>query len=289
MLPIAIRLASNDGTIKYVWRLGDNNTIESVYLRFPKHDSLCISSQAGCNLRCAFCATGLDGLVRNLTSDEIVAQVESLFEDQGPPGRAFEVSFMGMGEPLLNMESVIGAIETLRSHYPNMLFSLSTVGLVPQIYALSTRDLKIQLQISLHAPDDKLRSQIMPINTKYPIAEVLEAAKHYASVTHTNFYVNYLLLDGVNDSDECAHALVALLTGLPAYTRVAMYNSITEIDLQPASQARHEAFGRICAEGGLNMYQFNSLGVDIASGCGQLRSNVVRGSQLLPRLRRGAH
>lgn len=289
MLPIASRLASNDGTIKYVWRLGDNNTIESVYLRFPKHDSLCISSQAGCNLRCAFCATGLDGLVRNLTSDEIVSQVESLFEDQGPPERTFEVSFMGMGEPLLNMEPVIESIERLRSHYPDMLFSLSTVGLVPQIYSLAERELKLQLQISLHAPEDGLRSQIMPINTKYPIAEVLEAANHYASVTRSNFYVNYLLLDGVNDSDECAHALVALLKGMPAYTRIAMYNSISEIDLKPASQAQHEAFGKICAEGGLNMYQFNSLGVDIASGCGQLRSAVVRGTQLVPRPSRRAH
>jgi 23S rRNA (adenine2503-C2)-methyltransferase len=196
---------------------------------------------------------------------------------------------MGMGEPLLNTEAVVGAVERLGARYPEMLFSLSTVGIVPQIYALGERRLKLLLQVSLHAPNDALRSKIMPVNTKYPIAEVLKAARHYSSATGSDLYVNYLLLDGVNDSDECARELVALLKDLPAYTRIARYNSIDEIDLKPSARERHEAFAAICAEGGLNMYQFASLGVDIASGCGQLRSNVVRGSQLLKRPPRASH
>lgn len=276
MLPIVARLASSrDNSVKYVWKLADNQTVESVFLAFDGHDSLCVSSQVGCHMACSFCATGLDGLKRNLSASEIVAQVDGVIEDRGLPSRQFEISFMGMGEPLLNLKAVVEAITELKSRPYDLLFSLSTVGIVPKIYELAEMDINLLLQISLHAANDKLRSVLIPINSKYPIAEVLKAANHHASVKGNSLYFNYLLMDGVNDSDDAAHELVALLKDLPAYVKISRLNPISEIDLSPASNSRHERFEAICSEGGLNRYHFGSMGVDIEGGCGQLRTQVA--------------
>jgi 23S rRNA (adenine2503-C2)-methyltransferase len=283
MLSLVKRLHSNDGTTtKYVWKLEDYNTIESVYIRFASYDSLGISSQAGCNLKCAFCATGLGGLVRNLTVDEIVAQVDQAFEEIGTPKRDFKVAFMGMGEPLLNFNAVINAQRYLRSKYPEMRFSLSTVGIVPKIYALAESTTDVQLQISLHAPNNPLRTRLMPVTKKYPLEDVLEAARHYVGVSGKMLRINYLLLDGVNDSDAHADELIELLRDLPAYLKLSKFNVIPEIDLSAASNQRHRAFEARCAQAGLRVYQFRSLGVDIDAGMGMLRSHVYQASHQDP-------
>lgn len=272
-LVLAAQLDSRDGSCKYLWRLHDGNTIESVFLRFPNHDSLCISSQVGCSLKCAFCATGLDGLTRNLTHLEIVGQVEKVFGLRGHTIRNFEVSFMGMGEPLLNLEAVLEAIRRLQSCYPALIFSLSTVGLVPQIYKLAESRQDVQLQISLHAPNDELRSQIVPLNSRYPIREVLGAAKYYAEYTQNALYINYILLSGINDSDACAIALGQLLRGMPAYVKISKFNPSQEILIQRSSRQRD--FEELCRNEGLDVYRFSSMAEDVNGGCGQLRSRVV--------------
>lgn len=274
------RMTSNDGsTIKYVWKLTDNNTVESVYLRFDNYDSLCISSQAGCNLGCGFCATGLNGLKRNLTTQEILNQVESVLNDVGSPKRDFEVSFMGMGEPLLNLEAVLEAMEHLKFNTPYIKFSLSTVGLVGKMYELAKRTKNLRLQVSLHAPNDNLRSQIMPITKKYPISEVLAAATHYAQYTEKYLTVNYMLLNGFNDSDECAYELVELLHSIPdsvtTYLKLSKFNPVSEIDFMHTPDERHKAFETICAQSSLKVYRWASKGTDIGGGCGELRAKLI--------------
>jgi 23S rRNA (adenine2503-C2)-methyltransferase len=276
VLKLIKRLPSNDRTsIKYVWGLEDKNTIESVYIRFAKYDSVCISSQVGCSLKCAFCATGLGGLLRNLDTSEIIAQVESTFEDIGAPKRDCKISFMGMGEPLLNLGSVLNAQEHLKSKYPEMRFSLSTVGIVPKIYELVNTNTDIQLQVSLHAPNDYLREKIMPITKKYPIKEVLEAAKYYALISGKILRINYLLLNGVNDSDTHADELVKLIRGLPAYLKISRFNPVSGIDMTTTSDEQHKAFEAKCSRLKLRVYQFASMGVDVEGGCGQLRAHFL--------------
>lgn len=275
MLSIIKRLKSSDETtVKYVLELEDKNTIESVFIRFMTYDSLCISSQVGCKLKCKFCTTGLSGFARDLTSNEIVAQIENIFGDVGVPVRDFKVSFMGMGEPLLNLDAVLIAQESLKSSYPSVRFSLSTVGIVPKIYELTGRNRDMQLQVSLHAPNDRLREEIMPITKKYPIRDVLKAAKHYAQMSGKIFRINYLLFDGVNDSDVCANELVDLIRDLPAFLKISKFNSISEIELNSASNERHKAFEVRCSQAGIHVYQFSSMGVDVQGGCGQLRAHL---------------
>lgn len=277
MVSLVKRLVSNDGaTVKHVWRLEDGNTIESVFLRHENYnyDSLCVSSQVGCNLKCAFCATGLSGLVRNLNANEILAQIQNTFEDVGAPERDFEVSYMGMGEPLLNLDFVLKSLKCLKSKYPGTRFSISTVGIVPKIHEMAERETDVYLHISLHAPNDYLRQTIMPIARRYPIMDILEAARHYTLVSGKVLRVNYLLLSGVNDSDVHADELVGLIKDLPVCLKISKFNSVPQIGFTPASNERHRKFTARCSRSGLCVYQFSSMGSDIGAGCGQLRSQI---------------
>lgn len=276
MLNMLKQLPSNDGTsIKFVWELEDKNVIESVYIKFNKYDSICVSSQVGCNLSCKFCATGLDGLIRDLKSSEIIDQVESIFNIIGKPQKDFKISFMGMGEPLLNLEAVLEATEYLKSKYIDIRFSLSTAGIAPKIYELAKKNLDIQLQISLHAPNDLLRKEIMPITKKYPIKEVLEAATHYALTSGKIVRVNYLLLNGINDSDLHAEELVNLLRDLPVYLKISKFNPVSGIDKTPTKDNQIKAFENKCSKLNIRVYRFASMGVDVEGGCGQLRSKFL--------------
>lgn len=288
MLSIFKSLHSKDRLVtKYIWELEDGNTIESTYIKFKNrdYDSLCISSQAGCQLRCAFCATRLDGFLRNLTTNEIIAQVEGLRRDIYPK-RNLQVSFTGMGEPLLNFDAVVNALTHLKSKYPKMRFSLSTVGIVPKLYKLAEHVSDIQLRVSLHAPNDTLRHQLMPIAKKYPIKEVIRAATSYATATGATIIFNYLLLSGVNDSDAHANELVNVLKGVPAHLRISKFSHVYEADFDVASNKRHKAFEAICTQAGISTYQFDSLGTDIGAGMGQLRfhpSVMLHPSYFVPR------
>jgi 23S rRNA (adenine2503-C2)-methyltransferase len=275
-LVLARRLRSADaGTVKHVWTLRDGQAVESVYVRFPTRDTLCISSQVGCALRCAFCATGLDGWRRDLSAGEIAAQVESALADLGAPRRPFGVTFMGMGEPLLNLPAVLGALRYLEGRHPDALFSLSTVGIVPGLHELAARTTRVHLQLSLHAPDDRLRRRLMPITHRYPIRDALAAALRYAAAAGKTLTVNYLLLEGVNDSDAHARELARVLRGAPVRLKLSRFNPVAGVDLAPAREERHRAFEDACRGEGLAAYEFDSLGVDVEGGCGQLRGRTT--------------
>lgn len=281
LLPLVQRRdSSNTQAAKFVWGLPDRERVESVYLRFPTFDSLCISSQVGCALKCAFCATGLDGFKRDLVGAEIAGQVESAFALVGEPERGFEVSFMGMGEPLQNLDHVLDAVDRLRERWPSLLFSLSTVGMVPQMRDPRLLGRGIQLQVSLHSPRDASRKRIIPLTSKYPIAEVLGAAQDYAVASGLPLYVNYLLLRDLNDSDADATALAETMLPLaervPLYLKLAQFNEIDEIDLRRSSPERLEHFEAVARRAGVPVYPFRSSAVDVNGGCGQLRAGRAR-------------
>jgi 23S rRNA (adenine2503-C2)-methyltransferase len=286
VLEMKIKSRAVDGTVKYVWSLSDQSTTESVFVRLPCGDAACVSSQVGCSLECRFCASGLAGLKRNLSSEEIVAQVESMFLDLGPPGNPFEVGFMGMGEPMLNLGAVAAAVEQLHRRYPDLLFSVSTVGYPKRFRELLEFAAPVRLQISLHAPDDELRRKLIP-RPDQSIAELLSAAADYQVATRDRVepvVLNYLLFDGVNDSDDHARSIVDLLRGFPGRLRIARFNVVPEFSLRPSSREREKAFMDICAAGGISLYHFESMGTDVAGGCGQLRAEFlarIRRSQAL--------
>jgi 23S rRNA (adenine2503-C2)-methyltransferase len=271
-LHLTHRYLSKDGvSTKYVWDVENGSSIETVFIRFKDYDSICVSSQAGCALKCAFCATGLGGFQRNLSDIEIIEQVYNILEDIDFLPRNPKISFMGMGEPLLNLKNVLEAHRLLLSKYPLMRFSLSTVGIVPKIYELAKQDSNIQLQVSLHASNDELRKEIIPITNKYPIKEILEAAKNYAISTNSIVRINYLLFEGVNDSISHAEELVDLLIDMPVYLKVSKYNPVLGVVLETPSDKKHTAFEDKCQKMGIKVYSFFSRGVDIEGGCGQLR------------------
>jgi 23S rRNA (adenine2503-C2)-methyltransferase len=273
-----IRLRSADGTVKYVWSLPDESTTESVFVRLPRGNAVCVSSQVGCSLACGFCASGLDGVKRNLTAEEIVAQITGMFEDQGPPGRPFEVGFMGMGEPMLNLDAVKRAVELVHAAYPHLQFALSTVGYPSRFPELLEFAAPVRLQVSLHAPSDALRRRLIP-RPDHSIAAILAAMARYDAATAGRvepLVLNYLLFEGVNDSDEHARELTALLDGFRGQLRVARFNPIPELPFKPSSGEREQAFVRICREAGVWLYHFHSLGTDVAGGCGQLRARFQR-------------
>ncbi|MCR4328347.1 MAG: radical SAM protein [Patescibacteria group bacterium] len=261
--------AESSVVTKYVWATRDGHTVESAHLQFRtrEYDSLCISSQIGCAMKCAFCATGLQGIVRNLTGDEIILQVNGMLGDTQYPARGLEVSFTGMGEPLLNFSAVKSALEHIS---PDMRVVISTVGIAPGIRKLvGLRMTNLQLRVSLHAPNDELRTELMPITRQYPIGEVLAAAVEYADTLRTRVVLNYVLLKDVNDAEAHAEELVGLLNGLPVRLRLSRFSPVSETGF--AESANHHAFEQICAQGGLDVYQFHSLGTEIGAGMGQFR------------------
>lgn len=278
-------LKSDDGTVKYLWRLTEGQTVESVYLplmnRGAEGPSMCVSSQVGCAVRCTFCATGQNGLTRNLTVDEITAQVHNILADIGPLPKAFDVSFMGMGEPLHNLSAVIATIEALQRAYSDRCdvhFSLSTVGVPHKLYELAAIDTPISLQISLHGVTDDVRSLLMPTKSCAPVSDVLAAARHYADAKNDVVNINYMLFDGLNDSSECAARLANLIGSDQRFRlKLSHYNPIAGSDLNPASHKKKEHFLQVCREHGLPTFSWESMGVDVSGGCGQLRSLVDHG------------
>lgn len=276
---------SKDGlATKYIWTLSNGKIVESAYFKFPTrdYDGVCVSSQVGCNLGCTFCATGLEGLVKNLECEDIISQVERIIQDINYPERKIEVSFTGMGEPLLNFQPVLGALEYLEEKYSNIQFTLSTVGIVPEMYKLAQQKLKLQLRISLHAPNDDLRTTLMPITKKYSIHDVLNAAVHFAETTNQPVIINYLLLSGVNDANSYASELVKLLKGLPVRLRISRLSPVSETIFQSATNNKHKEFEKICVQGGIDTYQFENLGLDIEVGMGQMRPHYRNQGSIQP-------
>lgn len=269
-LAIAARQRSVDGTEKFLFALADGQAIESVAIPDNGRLTLCISSQAGCALQCSFCATGAMGFQRNLAAWEIAAQVrEMLLLD--PPVIVNNVVFMGMGEPLMNWSAVAASLSIL--NHPKGLgigarhITVSTVGILPGIVALGERSEQFRLAISVHAPNDELRRQLMPINTKYPLADVIEAAKAF----DRRVTFEYVMLGGVNDGDDHARSLAALARKCRAFVNLIPLHPGGTGNFTPTTAARIRAFARALHEKGVEVAVRKSRGKDISAACGQLR------------------
>jgi len=283
LLEEARTIACDDGmTVKTSWRLHDGALVESVLMRYPDRVTMCISSQAGCGMNCPFCATGQAGLTRNLSTAEIVEQVlagaRSLQRGQvaGGPGRVSNVVFMGMGEPLANYAAVVAAIRRLVEPVPRGLglsargITVSTVGLVPGIRRLADEDLPLTLAISLHAPDDQLRDTLVPINQRWPVAEVLDAAWSYAERTGRRISVEYALIRDVNDQSWRAEALADLLQGRLVHVNLIPLNP-TPGSAWTASRVEDEArFVATLRRRGVAVTVRDTRGRQIDGACGQL-------------------
>ncbi|MFZ7126135.1 MAG: 23S rRNA (adenine(2503)-C(2))-methyltransferase RlmN [Desulfobacterales bacterium] len=278
-LDIAEEAVSSDGSRKYLFRLQDGVMIESVLIPEKTHDTICISSQAGCAQGCRFCLTGSGGLERNLTAGEILGQVIEVRRTMDNPARLTNVVFMGMGEPLANYRPVAASIESMTDSASGLGFSarritLSTVGRVPGMAALG-RDTAVNLAVSLNAPDDEIRSRLMPVNHRYPLAALIEACRRYPLPPRRRITFEYILLDGVNDRPEQAIALAKLLRPIRAKINLIPFNEHEGCGFRRSSGTAIDAFQRILVDRHYTAVIRFSKGLDIKAACGQLRAKAV--------------
>jgi 23S rRNA (adenine2503-C2)-methyltransferase len=275
MVQVINSIQACDGSKKYVFELDDHQSIEALFFRCTTYESICISSQVGCSLACNFCRTGIDGLFRNLNEFEIMEQINLIIEDIEVLERPLEIVFKGMGEPLLNYGVVCESISTMMIQIPNVSISLSTAGIVPRIYDLGMLEFNPELQVSLHGSNNQQRNYLMPITEKYNLDQVILAAKWYGAKTSKPVVFNYLLFNDFNDSLNDVERLADLLNDMNCYLKISRYNQIEEFSMQPSTKGNEEIFISKCIEYGLKVIPFNSLGVDIEGGCGQLRTRLV--------------
>lgn len=279
---------SADGTTKWLFKLSDGQLLETVLIPAKARKTVCASTQVGCAYACAFCASGQAGLRRNLTPGEIVEQVllverslmgsdpKRSFRGQTPLGfRVTNIVFMGMGEPLANYENLLKAIRILNApegfHLGARKITISTVGLVPMIERLTTEGLQIELSISLHAPNDTVRGTLMPVNRKYPIGELMKAAKAYVAATKRLITFEYILINDINDSLKEAKELVELLKGFKAKVNLIPCHPTPNTPWQRPAMARMRAFEQYLRQKGVVCTLRRSRGLDIEGACGQLR------------------
>lgn len=270
---IARKQVSSDGTIKYLFELEDGETVESVLMEYKHGHPICISTQVGCNMGCKFCASTVGGKVRDLTAGEICDQVIFASKDSG-----FDITnivLMGIGEPLDNYDNVTKFIRNI-NHYAGMNIgarhiSLSTCGLVPKIYTLADEGLPVTLSVSLHAPNDELRSSLMPVNKKYNIEKLFEACNYYIKKTNRRVTFEYTLIDGVNDSVEVAKELLKLTKGMLCHVNLIPVNSVDTTSFKKSNNDRIVAFRTVLEQNGVTTTVRRSLGNDIDASCGQLR------------------
>lgn len=269
--------SASDSTVKYLLRLNDNEHIESVLMKYKYGYTLCVSTQVGCAMRCGFCATGIDGLVRNLKPSEMLGQVYAVTRDAGI--RISHVVLMGMGEPLANFRHVVRFLGILSDkdglNIGMRNVSLSTCGIVPAIYMLMERNMPLTLSVSLHAPNDDIRSSIMPINRRYGVDSLLSSCREYAATTSRRISFEYAMLSGVNDSEACAKLLAKKLSGMLCHVNLIPANSVSGTKYSGSSAARIERFASILKANGLNVTVRRSLGNDIDASCGQLRKRLA--------------
>ena len=280
-------LSCDDGTTrKTLWRTFDGALVESVLMRYPDRVTMCVSSQAGCGMACPFCATGQAGLTRNLSTAEIVGQVVAgarllaAGEIPGGPGRVSNVVFMGMGEPLANYPSVLNAVRRLTEPLPEGMgisqrsVTVSTVGLVPAIRRLAGEDLSVTLAVSLHAPDDGLRDTLVPVNRRWPVAEVLDAAWHYAAVTGRRVSIEYALIKDINDQPWRADLLGALLSGHLVHVNLIPLNPTPGSKWTASRPSAQREFVRRLESHGVPVTVRDTRGREIDGACGQLAASV---------------
>ena len=286
---VTVQVSSDLYTRKYLFSLPDGNTIETVLMFYEKRRSVCISTQVGCAMGCPFCATGMGGLKRNLTPGEIVAQALyvarwlAMPEDGGPPIQRpttlTHIVLMGMGEPMANYNNVWKALRILTDKQGFGLgarkITLSTVGIVPGIRKMAREPLQINLAISLHAPTDKLRNKLVPINRRYPLDELMDAVREYIRLTNRRVTFEYALMRGINDDLRQADLLADLLSGLLAHVNLIPLNPVPGSPFQPSKPERARAFLDRLRKRGISATMRLRRGTDIEAGCGQLRQRVL--------------
>jgi 23S rRNA (adenine2503-C2)-methyltransferase len=265
--------SQRDGTIKYLWQLADGNCVETVLMRYHYGNTVCISTEVGCAMGCAFCASTIGGLVRRLEPYEMLDEVLFTQIDSGLP--VSRVVLMGIGEPLDNFNNVMRFLELVNSEEGMNIsmrhISLSTCGLIPKIDELAKRKLQISLAISLHGPNDEIRDKIMPVNKAYPSEDLINACRRYYEATSRRIHFEYAMIDGVNDRERDAKELLRRLKGLPAHFNLIPLNHVEESPLKPSSKAAVARFQKILEDGGITATVRRTLGGDIDASCGQLR------------------
>ena len=270
---IKVKQVSSDGTLKYLIEYPDGECVETVLMRFDNRANLtaCVSSQVGCAVNCSFCATGKGGFKRNLTYQEIIEQVLSIQRDTGL--KVTNIVFMGQGEPLLNLNNVLKALEIFNNDFQigARRITISTSGIIPGIKRLAEMNLQSTLAISLHAPNHKLRAELMPIENKYPIDELKNALISYVEKTGRRITVEYILIHGFNDTPEVAKELAVLLRGIKCNINLIPYNSVIENDYKKPSNNDIMKFKYLLEHSGKKVTVRLERGADIDAACGQLR------------------
>ena len=260
-----------DGTVKYLWRLGDGNCIETVLMRYQHGNTVCISSQVGCRMGCAFCASTLGGKVRDLTPSEMLDQV--LFTQLDSGAEISNIVLMGIGEPLDNFENVLAFLHLVNDPEGMNIgmrhISLSTCGLTEKIDKLASYRLQLTLSVSLHAPDDETRSKLMPVNRAVGVEKLMSSCRNYFAVTGRRVSFEYAMIDGVNDSDMQADYLASYLSGMPSHVNLIPLNEVRESPLKPSR--RTAEFQKRLEQQGITVTVRRKLGGDIDASCGQLR------------------
>ncbi len=274
---------SKDGTKKFAYELWDGNIIEGVLMSYKYGNTLCVSTQVGCRMGCKFCASTLNGLARNLTAGEILSQVlvvnNLLGGKTGKNREITNIVLMGSGEPLDNYDNVVKFLHLVSS--PEGLnvsprnISLSTCGIVPNIYKLADENLQVILTISLHAPNDELRRTIMPIANKYSVSEIVKSAKHYFEKTGRRVVFEYALIDGVNNTPECAEELANLVKGFPTHINLIPLNEVKERDLKTVTHKKAEYFKDLLEKRRVSVTIRRTIADDIDGACGQLRNKII--------------
>ena len=270
--------SQKDGTIKYLWQLADGNCVETVLMRYRYGNTVCISTEVGCRMGCAFCASTIGGLVRRLEPYEMLDEV--LFTQVDSGQLISHIVLMGIGEPLDNFDNVMRFLELVNSpegmNISMRHISLSTCGLVPKIDELAKRKLQLTLSVSLHAPNDAIRNTIMPVNKAYPSEELLAACRRYYAATSRRISFEYAMIGGVNDSKENARELLRRMKGLPCHFNLIPLNHVEESPLKPSTKEAVAQFQKILEEGGIPATVRRTLGGDIDASCGQLRRKYNR-------------
>ena len=269
------QISQADGTVKYLWELQDGNCIETVLMRYRHGNTVCISSQVGCRMGCAFCASTLGGKIRDLTPGEMAEQVIFTQADSGVP--VSNIVLMGIGEPMDNLDNVLRFLELV--NHPQGLnigmrhISLSTCGVIPGIRRLAELELQLTLSVSLHAPDSETRSRIMPVNRAYDVEELFGACREYFHRTGRRISFEYAMIDGVNDRDWQADMIVKKLRGMPGHVNLIPLNDVAESPLKPSRRVRQ--FQQRLERQGITATVRRSLGGDIDASCGQLRRKAM--------------
>ncbi len=270
--------SAKDGTIKYLWKLSDGNCVETVLMRYHYGNTVCISTEVGCRMGCAFCASTLGGLVRKLEPFEMLDQVLFTQVDSGLP--VSHIVLMGIGEPLDNFDNVLRFLELVNSpegmNISMRHISLSTCGLVPKIDELAAKKLQLTLSVSLHAPNDEIRNRIMPVNKAYPVDELLDACRRYYAQTSRRISFEYAMIRDVNDTPVAAKELLRRMKGLPAHFNLIPLNHVEESPLKPSTKEAVARFQKILEDGGIPATVRRTLGGDIDASCGQLRRKYTK-------------